>query len=105
MGYATYQTGYRGEVSRREYRTLLACDIVPAVTVDGVPTSWKRIITVGNVTETVKEIVGLSYSDAHATGSVTGVYAAGCELFRKRMECAIMLQTAAELGEDGNTDL
>lgn len=71
MGYATYQTGYRGEVSRREYRTLLACDIVPAVTVDGVPTSWKRIVTVGNVTETVKEIVGLSYSDAHATGSVT----------------------------------
>ena len=30
----------------------------------------------------------------HATGSITGVYEAGCELFRKRMECAIMLAVA-----------
>ena len=27
----------------------------------------------------------------HATGSVTGVYEDGCKLFRKRMECAIMV--------------
>ena len=31
----------------------------------------------------------------HATGAITGVYEAGCELFRKRMECAIMLAAAA----------
>ena len=30
----------------------------------------------------------------HATGSITGIYEAGCELFRKRMECAIMLAVA-----------
>ena len=33
----------------------------------------------------------------HATGSVRGVYRYGCELFRKRMECAIMLQAARAL--------
>ncbi len=30
----------------------------------------------------------------HATGSITGTYEAGCELFRKRMECAIMMAAA-----------
>ena len=35
----------------------------------------------------------------HATGSVTGVYKQGCELFRKRMECAIMVAIARALGE------
>ena len=38
----------------------------------------------------------------HATGSITGVYEAGCELFRKRMECAIMLAAArAEREQQG----
>ena len=32
----------------------------------------------------------------HATGSVRGVYKTGCELFRKRMECAIMIQAALQ---------
>ena len=35
----------------------------------------------------------------HATGSVTGVYETGCKLFRKRMECAIMVAVARALGE------
>ena len=30
----------------------------------------------------------------HATGTVSGVYEQGCELFRKRMECAIALECA-----------
>lgn len=30
----------------------------------------------------------------HAAGSITGVYESGCELFRKRMECAIMMAVA-----------
>ncbi len=34
-----------------------------------------------------------------ATGSVNGVYKYGCELFRKRMECAIMLEAAKTVGE------
>ena len=38
----------------------------------------------------------------HASGSITGIYEAGCELFRKRMECAIMLAAArAEREQQG----
>ncbi len=37
---------------------------------------------------------GCAANAYHATGSVSGVYEYGCELFKKRMECAIMLQVA-----------
>ncbi|MDE7298639.1 MAG: SPASM domain-containing protein, partial [Lachnospiraceae bacterium] len=37
---------------------------------------------------------GCAANAYHATGSVQGIYEYGCELFRKRMECAIMLQVA-----------
>ncbi len=37
---------------------------------------------------------GCAANAYHATGSVTGVYEYGCKLFRKRMECAIMLAIA-----------
>ena len=39
----------------------------------------------------------------HATGSVKGIYKPGCELFRKRIECAIMV-AVSEL-DDENSDL
>ena len=39
---------------------------------------------------------GCAANAYHATGSIGGVYEAGCELFRKRMECAIMLKAAEE---------
>ena len=39
---------------------------------------------------------GCAANAYHATGSVTGVYEYGCELFRKRMECAIALQAAQQ---------
>ena len=42
---------------------------------------------------------GCAANAYHATGSVTGVYQQGCELFRKRMECAIMVAVARALGE------
>ncbi len=35
---------------------------------------------------------GCAANAYHATGSIRGVYEAGCELFRKRIECAIMMQ-------------
>ena len=35
----------------------------------------------------------------HATGSVTGVYKYGCELFKKRMECAIMVEIDRQFGD------
>ncbi len=37
---------------------------------------------------------GCAANAYHATGSVNGVYKYGCELFKKRMECAIMLEIA-----------
>ena len=40
---------------------------------------------------------GCAANAYHATGSVKGVYKRGCELFKKRMECAIMLAVAKEL--------
>ena len=43
---------------------------------------------------------GCAANAYHSTGSVTGVYKYGCELFKKRMECAIMLEAAKTLDED-----
>ena len=42
---------------------------------------------------------GCAANAYHATGSVTGVYKYGCELFRKRMECAIMVAIARTLNQ------
>ena len=39
---------------------------------------------------------GCAANAYHATGSVTGIYKKGCDLFKKRMECAIMLAIAKE---------
>ncbi len=45
---------------------------------------------------------GCAANAYHATGSIRGVYEYGCELFKKRMECAIMMQVAeaTEANED-----
>ena len=43
---------------------------------------------------------GCAANSYHATGSIGGVYEYGCRLFKKRMECAIMLQAAMELGDE-----
>ena len=40
---------------------------------------------------------GCAANAYHATGSVAGVYKTGCELFRKRMECAIMVEIARRM--------
>ena len=37
---------------------------------------------------------GCAANAYHATGSINGVYEYGCKLFKKRMECAIMMQVA-----------
>ena len=39
---------------------------------------------------------GCAANAFHATGSIRGVYEAGCELFRKRIECAIMMRVAED---------
>ncbi len=43
---------------------------------------------------------GCAANAYHATGAITGIYEYGCELFRKRMECAIMLEAAKKLDEE-----
>ena len=43
---------------------------------------------------------GCAANAYHATGSVTGIYEDGCKLFKKRMECAIMVAVARALGDD-----
>lgn len=40
---------------------------------------------------------GCAANAYHATGSIKGVYESGCELFKKRMECAIMIKVAEDL--------
>ena len=42
---------------------------------------------------------GCSANAYHATGSINGVYESGCKLFKKRMECAIMLEAVKALEE------
>lgn len=39
---------------------------------------------------------GCAANAYHATGSIKGVYDYGCQLFKKRMECAIMMEIAKE---------
>ena len=41
---------------------------------------------------------GCAANAYHATGSIKGTYEYGCKLFRKRIECAIMMQVARQEG-------
>ena len=48
---------------------------------------WARLYCAG----------GCAANAYHAAGNINSTYEFGCELFRKRMECAIMLQAALQL--------
>lgn len=39
---------------------------------------------------------GCAANSYHSTGDITGIYEYGCELFKKRIECAIMIKVAEE---------
>ena len=43
---------------------------------------------------------GCAANAYHGTGSIKGVYEYGCKLFRKRIECAIMMKIAEKYGEN-----
>ena len=45
---------------------------------------------------------GCAANSYHATGSISGVYKYGCELFKKRIECAVMMQVAQNDDEEQN---
>jgi len=40
---------------------------------------------------------GCAANAYHATGSINGIYKSGCDLFRKRMECAIYMEVSKKL--------
>ena len=42
---------------------------------------------------------GCAANAYHATGSINGIYEYGCKLFKKRMECAIMMQVDKSLNK------
>ena len=42
---------------------------------------------------------GCAANSYHPTGSIEGVYKYGCELFKKRIECAVMIQVAEQSEE------
>ena len=44
---------------------------------------------------------GCAANAYHSTGNISGIYEYGCELFRKRIECAIMIKVA-ELENNNN---
>ena len=44
---------------------------------------------------------GCAANAYHATGKITGTYQYGCELFKKRMECALMLAAVRQLKGQG----
>ena len=80
---------WQGVVNRETQQDFAACNVYAR---EECRECWARLYCSG----------GCAANAYHATGSVRGVYRHGCELFRKRMECAIMLQAA--LGEEGNDD-
>ena len=43
---------------------------------------------------------GCAANSYHATGSISGVYKYGCELFKKRIECAVMIKVADAEAEE-----
>lgn len=45
---------------------------------------------------------GCAANSYHATGDVNGVYKYGCELFKKRIECAVMMQVAKAEDDEGS---
>lgn len=42
---------------------------------------------------------GCAANAYHATGTIRGIYEPGCELFRKRIECAIMMKVAEDVAK------
>jgi len=70
--------GVENAALREEFR---ACN---AYARPGCAGCWARLYCSG----------GCAANAYHASGSIRGLYEAGCELFRKRLECAIMVQVA-----------
>ncbi len=76
--------GVTNTALREEFRS---CNAYARKECDG---CWARLYCSG----------GCAANAYHATGSIRGVYEAGCELFKKRIECAIMMKVAESQEQD-----
>ena len=70
---------YHGVTNLEKQKEFAACNVYAREECRG---CWARLYCSG----------GCAANAYHATGTVTGVYKNGCELFKKRMECAIALE-------------
>jgi uncharacterized protein len=75
---------WQGVTNHKTQNEFLACNVYSR---EECKDCWAKLYCSG----------GCAANAYHATGSVTGVYEQGCQLFRKRMECAIMLEAAKAL--------
>ena len=76
--------GVTNTALREEFRS---CNAYARKECDG---CWARLYCSG----------GCAANAYHATGSIKGVYEAGCELFKKRIECAIMMKVVESQEQD-----
>ena len=75
---------YNGVTNKEMQNEFASCNVYSRSECDN---CWAKLYCSG----------GCAANAYHATGSVRGVYKYGCELFKKRMECALMVAVAREL--------
>lgn len=46
---------------------------------------------------------GCAANNYHSSGDISGIYEYGCKIFKKRMECAIMLEVASQMDKEKAT--
>jgi len=85
VGEEKYKLGdiYNGVTNKEAQNEFASCNVYTRPECND---CWARLYCSG----------GCAANAYHATGSVKGIYEYGCELFRKRMECAIMVKVSEE---------
>ena len=89
VGDEKYRLGsiYEGVTNTQAREEFAACNVYAK---EECRDCWARLYCSG----------GCAANAYHATGSVTGIYKSGCDLFKKRMECAIALEIKRTLEEE-----
>ncbi len=89
VGEEAYRLGdiYVGVTNKEKQEEFASCNVYSR---EECKSCWARLYCSG----------GCAANAFHATGSVKGVYKKGCELFKKRMECALMVAIARQIGDD-----
>ncbi len=89
VGDEKYKLGdiWKGVTNDKIQNEFLSCNVYER---EECKNCWARLYCSG----------GCAANAYHSTGSIKGVYEYGCELFKKRMECAIMLAAANEIDEE-----